>query len=39
MRQHEVSRARALYERYVTCHPTARAYLKYARYVATRGWG
>ena len=31
MRQHEVSKARALYERYIVCHPTARAFLKYAR--------
>jgi crooked neck len=33
MRQQETQRARAVFERYVQCHPTQRAFLKFARYV------
>ena len=31
MRQEETERARAVFERYIRCHPTQRAYLKYAK--------
>lgn len=32
MRQQETERARKVLERYLECHPTQRAYLKFARY-------
>jgi hypothetical protein len=33
MRQQEPERARRVFERYVQCHPTQRAFLKYAKWV------